>query len=881
MVSDNKKYGLSLLALTTFVMACTPDTDRQQTRQADLSETKSDSELMLHVPSPQWQDQIIYFLMTDRFSDGDPSNNDQGLGEYDPTKESHYSGGDLQGVINNLDYIQNLGATAVWTTPIVANQWWYTKGSYGGYHGYWATDFSDIDKHIGDLSTFKALSDKLHRRGMYLVQDIVVNHTGNFFNYEGGMQGYDPMDTAKNFILLESPDSAQPAPIQPPFDLIDRHNKDHVEADIYNWTPSISDYGDLSQQYTYQLATLADINTKNPVVLDRFKQIYRDWILNTGVDAFRIDTVRYVEHEFFHHFMHDDDGIHAAAKSTGRDHFLAFGEVFDTSKPYQNDAEHRVASYLGSKDKPELNSLISFPLHHELKTVFAQGFPTDHLAYRIQQHMEVYDNPYIIPTFIDNHDMGRFLASGDVAGFKQALATIMTIPGIPTIYQGSAQAMVESRQAMFKGGYMAEQDHFDQNAELYQFIAELARIRTSDKLFTRGTLEILGSNLNGAGLLAYKRMYQGRTVLIMFNTSRNDILVEGLKVSDQPGELTSIFGPNAKMALTTEGKLTTELKGRSIIIAEVTDIQLAADATPAKIKILTLEPKGPVTEDLLISGSSTLPNSKLKVVKNTRLDTASEVTTDDSGNWQFNYPVKNLGEELVSILLYHTETKTTSGQISFTTEVTTPQYEFEFDDPRNDDHGLSGKLLAPQHAQSKGQQDIVAVKVEIGGENLKLTLTMREFTDDWIPANGFDNVAFSIFFGLKDQTGVKSLPLLNAQMPNDNMWNLGHVVYGWGNTTFSTLGADAKHQGEKFGVAPSVKVDKLKKSISFTYKTSDFGISSWLHANVYITTWDITGEGAYRELEPNKSEWSFSGGHHNDAKILDEVTIKLTPNTAP
>ena len=115
--------------------------------------------------------------------------------------------------------------------------------------------------------------------------------------------------------------------------------------------------------------------------------------------------------------MHDPDGIHAVAKSTGRDRFLAFGEVFDTSEPFNNDAEMRVASYLGDEDMPQLNSVISFPLHHDLKTVFAQGFPTAHLAYRIQQHMDAYPDPYVIPTFIDNHDMGRFLSSGDVAGF--------------------------------------------------------------------------------------------------------------------------------------------------------------------------------------------------------------------------------------------------------------------------------------------------------------------------------------------------------------------------------------------------------------------------------------------------------------------------------
>src|SRR5690606_36677877 len=95
----------------------------------------------LHVPSPDWRDQVIYFVMIDRFADADPGNNDQGVDEYDPADPSHYSGGDIEGITRRLDYINGLGATALWITPPVANQWWNPAGSYSGYHGYWASDF--------------------------------------------------------------------------------------------------------------------------------------------------------------------------------------------------------------------------------------------------------------------------------------------------------------------------------------------------------------------------------------------------------------------------------------------------------------------------------------------------------------------------------------------------------------------------------------------------------------------------------------------------------------------------------------------------------------------------------------------------------------------
>ena len=115
-----------------------------------------------HVASPDWRDQIIYFLMIDRFNDGDASNNNQGAGEYDPSSEKKFSGGDLVGVQQKLDYIAGLGATAVWTTPPVANQWWDPAQNYGGYHGYWARDLQKVDEHFGDLASYQALATGLH-----------------------------------------------------------------------------------------------------------------------------------------------------------------------------------------------------------------------------------------------------------------------------------------------------------------------------------------------------------------------------------------------------------------------------------------------------------------------------------------------------------------------------------------------------------------------------------------------------------------------------------------------------------------------------------------------------------------------------------------------
>jgi hypothetical protein len=222
-----------------------------------------------------------------------------------------------------------------------------------------------------------------------------------------------------------------------------------------------------------------------------------------------------------------------------------------------------------------------------------------------------------------------------------------------------------------------------------------------------------------------------------------------------------------------------------------------------------------VTENLVISGTSSFYNQPIKLVKNTRLDNAITVTTDSRGNWQYTYPVVNLGQEHISLMAYHGATNTTSQALDFTTYVKQPEYVFDATNSVN-----SKNYSAPKHAQSIGQQTIKSVNAELGGEVLKLTLTMQQLTDDWLPSNGFDNVAFSIFFDLSGnqlqheqmQQGMRSLPLINATMPKGWQWQLGHVVYGWGNTTFSSQGASATHQGKKYGVAPQVAVNKQQKN---------------------------------------------------------------------
>ncbi|MEL7449021.1 MAG: alpha-amylase family glycosyl hydrolase [Pseudomonadota bacterium] len=843
---------------------------------ASASAEAPGDELLLHVPSPDWRDQVIYFLMLDRFDDGDPSNNDQGANEYDPTKESHYSGGDIQGVIDRLDYIQGLGATAVWTTPQVANQWWSNAENYGGYHGYWATDFSDVDAHNGTMDTWKQLSDNLHRRGMYLVQDIVVNHTGIFYNYDGE---YDPEDTSKNFVLLEAPDSLQPAPTQAPFHMINRLDPEHAAADIYHWTPTITDYSILEHQFTYQLASLADINTSNPVAIDALKKTYGDWIRNTGVDAFRIDTVRYVEPEFFRSFTHDADGINAAASETGRDDFLMFGEVFDTSLPFANQGEEALAVFLGTDDDPILPSVINFPMFAELNQVFGQGRPTAQLAYRLEQHMAMMRDPWRTPHFIDNHDTSRFLAGGNATGLKQALTAIFTIPGIPIVYQGTGQMHTESRKAMFGGGFETEEDQFDTTAPMYLFLSQLADLRKSDKALTRGTIDVLGSEANGPGLVAWTRSHEGRTVLVMMNTATHPILVGNLPIAEGPVSLEPkmLGGVAALRPSDQTGAWSGDLPPGSIAIAELIASEASETTDTATVEAPTISPGLDGAE--LIANTTvrgTAPaGATVSLVMDGNLYRVVNVPADDNGNWSWQLPVRDLGRQTARLEAYDVSSGAVSEAAHFEMVVAAPSWERRWEDPTGDATGPDGNYKALTHEASTGQIDITGAQVRVGGATLELTLSVANLTDAWLPPNGFDNVAFTSFIHVPGREGATVLPQIHAEMPEGLDWSIGHVAYGWGNYAFGPEGATAEEAPRKYPVAPNVKADKEAKTITFTFRGRDYGIEDWTGAKLYITTWDITGEGYYRHLSPEGGAWDFGGGEEDGPKIMDQMLLTV------
>ena len=883
----HRNINLRVLALCVALNATTATAYAHATDAHDSAQTPPTA-LQLHVPSPDWRDQVIYFLMIDRFDDGDPDNNDQGAGEYDPADNAKYSGGDLKGVQRRLDYIRELGATTVWITPPVANQWWNPRVRYGGYHGYWAENLMQVDAHAGSLQDYRELSDALHRKGMYLVQDVVVNHMGDYFSYAGPWVEKDP---AQNF--TRTPDSrGRYAPTQAPFHLNDATDPAQRAAGIYHWTPAINDYKDPRQLLDFQMADLDDLDTRNTQVRQALRESYGYWIREVGVDGLRVDTAFYVPADYFDDFLHADDtqhpGILRVAAETGRTDFHVFGEGFGIDKPFQDVEARRIDSYMRDTDgRALLPGMVSFPLYGTLGDVFARGSPTAELAHRIESSMRLHANPHLMPTFVDNHDVDRFLAGGSQAGLKQALLMIMTLPGIPTLYYGTEQGFTEQRGAMFAQGYSsAGRDHFDTDAPLYRFIQESTGLRRKHRLFSRGMPTLLASNAAGPGALAYRMEHEGEAALVVFNSSDSPTLLDNLTTGAAPGtRLHGLFGMDGKpadMLVGLQGQVQLVLPARAglvwkfadagAVVAKTIDRELTLDALQASV----------VHGDLQVHGTAT-GSAPVQLVVDGDLDKAQQVIPDSKGRWQASIDTSDMLDATLEhrVVAWRDHENQAQRQASEPRSFRVQRdWELlaEMNDARNDDRGPKGRYTYPMDAgwRVERPQDIEKIRVLGSGGALKLELQMNKVIETWNPANGFDHVAFVIFLQLPDQPGgTKEMPLQNSRLPDAMRWHYRLRSHGWSNALFSHEAASATSEGTPVAPAATIETDKQRNTVTFTLPAKSLGSLKDLSGmKIHVTTWDY--DGGFRKLAADAQTSVYGGGDGNkDPLVMDEVSIEL------
>ena len=845
-------------------------------------------ELKLHVPSPDWREQIVYFVLLDRFADGDPANNDQGAGEYDPGDSRRYSGGDLKGLIAQLDYIQGLGATAVWITPPNAHQWWDRQREYGGYHGYWPEHFAEVDPHFGTLDDYRALSDALHRRGMYLIQDIVVNHTGNYFDV--ARLAEDPAQAG--FVRHRQPPGERFAPRQWPFsenDLLDPRQR---ELGVYHRAPDIVDFSDPVAIQSGQMAGLDDLNTDNPLVRRALRQSYGHWIREVGVDAYRVDTAFYVAPDFFADFMDAKDaaapGLRAVAASTGRDQFLAFGEGFAIDPPLRDESALRIEGYMHAADgSARLPGMLNFPLYGTLLDVYARGRPTADLAFRIESMQRRHPRLALMPSFVDNHDVDRFLAGGSEAGLRQALLTLMSLPGIPVIYYGTEQGFRAQRASMFAAGYgSGGRSHFDREAPLYRYLARVSALRREHPVLAKGQVQVLASSSAGPGAIAW-RVDDGNTRrLVLINSADTPRLLADLDVDVAAGsELAGVFaiaGEPPALRADAGGHLSIELPPRSGYV-------YALPASPAQSALSMAALPDPVSsEQLAISGRAPA-GSRLQWVLDGALREGQHIEVDGDGRWQASLDLGELYDPQVLHELVLRDAGTGASLRRHFRVARSWQPWLSVEDPAGDDHGPSTALRsqpsgAPAEVRyrypgdpswgSNRQLDLRRIEVSRAGRALKLDLGMPTLTQYWNPPNGFDHVAFFVYVEVPGRPGgLRVMPQQNAELPAGMRWHYRLRAHGWSNVWTASDGADAEHEGTPVQPGLRLIADPAQQRVSIVISPAALGgIESLEGVRLFISTWDY--DGRMRPLRPTGDGMSFGGGDASrDPLVMDDSGV--------
>ncbi|MFJ8857214.1 pullulanase-type alpha-1,6-glucosidase [Streptomyces sp. NPDC102451] len=452
----------------------------------------------------------FYFVLPDRFANGDTSNDRGGLTGsrletgFDPTDKGFYQGGDLKGLTQRLDYIKGLGTTAIWLAPIFKNRPVQGTGddASAGYHGYWITDFTQVDPHFGTNADLTKLIDKAHGKGMKVFFDVITNHTADTVDYAEKEYGYK----SKGAYPYLDEDGR-------PFD--DTQGVGKVDADSFPYTPQNtgkkvpawlndttmyhnrgdSTYAGESTEYG-DFSGLDDLWTERPEVVSGMEKIYEKWVRDFDIDGFRIDTVKHVDLDFWTQWATALDGY--AAKH-GRDDFFMFGEVYS--------ADTAITSPYVTQGR--LDATLDFPFQEAARQYASQGAPASKLAavygddYRYTTDKA---NAYEQVTFLGNHDMGRigtFLKqdnpkAGDAELLDRArLANELMFlgRGNPVIYYGDEQGYTgaggdkDARQTLFASrtaDYLDDDqlgtdrthasDAYDTTHPLYRSIAALSKL---------------------------------------------------------------------------------------------------------------------------------------------------------------------------------------------------------------------------------------------------------------------------------------------------------------------------------------------------------------------------------------------------------------------
>lgn len=455
---------------------------------------------------------MIYLLMPDRFANGNPKN-DSTTDTYekaDRQKPDGRHGGDIEGIIKNLDYIHDLGATAIWSTPLCED-----NDKRGSYHGYGQSDVYKIDPRYGSNEDYLRLSSEMHKRGMKLIMDYVTNHWGDHWTFKD-MPTYDWLHQFPGYAQTNYRMTTQ-------FD------------------PNASDIDSRMCMDGWFVKSMPDLNQSNPLMLKYLIQNAIWWIEYADLDGFRVDTYSY----------NDKAGIATWTKAITDEYpnFNIVGEVWMHDQAQM--AYWQKDSRIGAIDSynSHLPSVMDFTLHDALGTVFHETEAAwDKGMIRVYENFTndfLYPNINNLLVFAENHDTARLneIYKGDLAKYKMAMTLIATVRGIPQVYYGSEIGMAGEKskgdadiRRDFPGGWASDERNAFTRAgrnqvenQFYDFTAKLFNWRKDKSVIHFGKMKHYIPENN---VYVFFRYNEKESVMVLINNSNKEQVLKGERFSE-------------------------------------------------------------------------------------------------------------------------------------------------------------------------------------------------------------------------------------------------------------------------------------------------------------------------------------------------------------
>ena len=653
----------------------------------------------------------FYFVMADRFADGNDGNDLGGLTGgrlttgFDPTDKGFYHGGDLAGLKGKLDYIQGLGTTAIWMTPSFKNKPIQGDGAgevSAGYHGYWITDFTQIDPHLGTNAELKELVDAAHAKGIKVFFDIITNHTADVIKYSENEYAYrskaaypyvdangnefDDRDYAgkdtfpplnvDSFPYTPAFPTAADAAVKKP-DWLNDPTLYHNRGDT-TFVGENSLYGDFFG--------LDDLFTERPEVVDGMVDIHKKWITDFGIDGFRVDTVKHVNTEFWQKFA---PAIRTHATSVGKPDFFLFGEVFDSNPA--------VTSTFTTTAK--LPAVLDFGFQSTAQGFAASSAATNNVRDFFDKddlYTDADSNAYSLPTFLGNHDMGRIgrfiRTDANNAGAtdaevlqrdKLAHALMYLTRGMPVVYYGDEQGFTgdggdkDARQSMFASQVASYNDDdligtdkttatdsFGTDHPLYQAIGEMAALTKAHPALRNGTQQHRLSAA-GAGIYAFSRIDRGAQVeyVVALNNSETE-QTAAVPTYSAGMSFTGVWPAGLPAASTAaDRRLTVTVPPLSAVVYKAASALAPSAAAPAVTVVAP--PEGSEVKGRVEVGAQVAGTGYNQVSFAVKVGDAADWTvigTDDNAPYRVFYDTTGLAQG--TVLKFKAVNKDNAGHIS-------------------------------------------------------------------------------------------------------------------------------------------------------------------------------------------------------------------------